>query len=179
LQVYLLDVQKKITEELNRIHQLNMDQIKQRYIASHHNSTNFESIQPQIIAVAITMIFLIGMCSQQSKNDGNNFNKASSIEEKTNQVGLIQINSPDVNYVPLLDEANLNGNEISRLYNGTHVILKGSSNDGKWLKVLTKDEKTGWVWYGFVIDITKRQDPRLSPKTKVNISVLPEFRNRG
>jgi hypothetical protein len=65
------------------------------------------------------------------------------------------------------------------LYNGTHVILKGSSNDGKWLKVLTKDEKTGWVWYGFVIDITKRQDPRLSPKTKVNISVLPEFRNRG
>ena len=176
LQIYLLDVQKKIAEELNRIHQLNMDQIRQRYIASHRNSIDLESIQPQMIAIGIFIVFFIGMCGQQSKKGVNNFNKENSIEERTNQVGLIQINSPDVNYVPLLDIPDLNGNEISRLQNGTHVILKESSNDGKWQKVLTKDEKIGWVWHGFVIDITKRDDPRLSPKRKVDISFLPKSR---
>ncbi|PZU94689.1 MAG: hypothetical protein DCE90_14190 [Pseudanabaena sp.] len=177
LQIYLLDVQKKITEELNRIHQL--DQIRQRYIASHHNSTNFESIQPQIIAVGIIIIFLIGMCGQQSKKADKNFITVNSTEEKINQAGRIQINSPDVNYVPLLDIPDLNGNEISRLQNGTDVVLKESSNDGEWYKVLTKDEKIGWVWHRFVVNTTRRENRLLSPKTKTDTSFLSKSRLGG
>jgi hypothetical protein len=100
------------------------------------------------------MIFLLAMCGQNIKKASDDSIKAGLTSTK--QIGLIKRRFPDVNYVPLLDAPKANGNEIGELQEGTHVILKEYSEDGKWIKILTKEDKIGWVLHVYVENITKK-----------------------
>ncbi|MGF1675664.1 MAG: SH3 domain-containing protein [Rivularia sp. (in: cyanobacteria)] len=142
LQNSLEDTQKQIQAELDKIRALQTTNVKK----NHASQTELTAIP---IVFGLGLALLIGVSNQQSPNiTTGNIDNQNWIEQGQNRTGIIQVNRPSNNPVNL--RVTPNGKVIRKLQNGTPVIIGKFSNDGQWLHITTKDEKSGWVWAKFV-----------------------------
>jgi len=147
LQSSLIETQKKIKEELDKIHASEVANLTQNHNSSYTDFGDFSNVP---VIAAIGLMFLFAMCSQQSPPHitGVNTGAQNSIKQQQARTGIIQINRPDV------DVANLrstpNGEVVGKLPNKTRVLLGEISSDGQWQQISTQDGKVGWVWADFV-----------------------------
>ena len=147
LQNSLKETQKQIQEELDRIRSLHSTNVKQNHNGSNTEFSNFDNTP--VIGFGLALMFLFGMCSQQSTDiTKDNTDNQNSIEQGQNRTGIIQVNRRSNNPVNL--RVTPNGKIIRTLQNGTPIIVGKFSNNGQWLYITTKDGKSGWVWSKFV-----------------------------
>lgn len=148
LQNSLIETQKKIKEELERLYVSETANLKRNY-----NYTDFNDfLNPPVIASVIGLIFLFAMCSQQSHQmTGGNSSIQRSIEQPQTRTGIIWVNRPGENAARLRTAPDLTHSKVvTLLRNGTPVVVEEISNDGQWQRVTTREGVSGWVWAEFV-----------------------------
>ena len=147
LQSSLVEAQKQIEEELDRIRALETENLRQVRSESYTDFGDFSSAP--IVASGIGLMFLLAMCSQQSPQmTGGNTGTQSSIE---------QSQSSQATSARIISRANLRsapkkGNEfiIGEVRNGEQVMAYEVSPDGQWRRVKLSDGRSGWVASNFV-----------------------------
>ncbi len=142
----LIEAQKKIKEELDRIVALEVN-LRQSRTENYSDYSDFSNFP--VIGSVIGIIFLFTMCSHQSPNiTGGNVGTQSFIAQQQVRTGIIQADrdgkgSARLRVVP-------DGKIISELLNGTSVVMGEVSSNGKWQRVTTENGKSGWVWADYI-----------------------------
>ncbi len=139
LKIYLVETQKQV-QKLKR-----EEVIKSSSINRYNNDD-----LPYMWIVGIVIVMLIfAFCIQKSSNQNTIVQSTKTpTKHQQSQSGVIRVNHSDINAVYLRTIPN--GKKISRLQNGTRIILGEISADGQWQKITTQDGKSGWVFAKYV-----------------------------
>ena len=80
-------------------------------------------------------------------NDENNILASFNVFDYTENTGTVKIND---GYLNVRESPSIDGKIISKLYNGDKVIIKGTSDDGKWIEIFKENIK-GYVSKDFIV----------------------------
>ncbi|MFM7448319.1 MAG: SH3 domain-containing protein [Leptolyngbyaceae cyanobacterium] len=155
LQSSLMETQKKIKEELDRIHALEIANLRESHASiSYTDSGDSSNILKIILFFLISL--LAARCSQQPPQmTGGNTGTQSSIEKRQSlQAEPARIKVP---IATGYEGANLrsaprDGNKfiIGQVRSGEQVTAYEVSPDGQWRRVKLSDGRSGWVANNFV-----------------------------
>lgn len=149
----LVEAQKQIEEELDKIRAAETANLRQVSSENHTDYNDFS--HAPIIASGIGLMFLFAMCSQQSANVGGNTSVQDSMEQRqSSQATLVQIEVPisTGDKIINLRSAPKNGKKfiIGQVRNGEQVTAYEVSPDGQWRQIKLLDGRSGWVSSNFV-----------------------------
>lgn len=105
-----------------------------------------------IIAIGIVIVLLFAFLGHNLSKSGSSVNTSDrgNNSQQRAKSGVIQNSRPGKNAASLRVAPDQNSKAITKLLNGTSVVLGEVNSDGTWQKVTTKDGKSGWVWAEFI-----------------------------
>jgi len=153
LQSSLVEAQKQIEEELDRIRALETENLRQVRSESYTDFGDFSNAP--VIASGIGLMLLLAMCSQQSPQmTGGNTGTQSSIEQsQSSQAISARIEPSSWGYkTASLRSVPEDGKKfiIGEVRNGEQAVAYEVSPNGKWRRVKLSDGRSGWVASNFV-----------------------------